>query len=182
MDYFPAVHTHLITSRHVAQTFQIRVMQPLQERGETTRFPVVYATDGNLTFDVLKGISHSMQGRESGTIRFILVGIGYPGDCCEAGDMLRGRDMTFPGYPKFSSTPPPVEGVLVAEAGTKDFYGADDFQNFIGHELLPFIDARYRTIPGDRTYFGHSLGGGFGLFTLFTRPELFKNYLISSPD
>lgn len=179
--YVPAVETHLIRSAHVQQIFRIQVMRPTMRKGETSRFPVVYATDGNWTFDALKGISYSMQLSGRDAPRFILVGIGYPSDCPEAGALLRGRDMMFPGYPKFSTTPPPLDGVLVADEGTKDLYGAEEFQRFIETELVQFIDDKYESIPTDRTYFGHSLGGGFGLYTLFTRPELFKNYIISSP-
>jgi predicted alpha/beta superfamily hydrolase len=141
---------------------------------------VVYVTDANFAFDVLKGLSVSLQPSGRIAPRYILVGIGYPSDCPLAGDVLRVRDMTFPGYPKLKTDPPPIEGVLSAEKGAKTLYGAEDFQRFIEQELFSFIDRRYPTVPGDRAYFGHSLGGGFGLSTLFTRPELFNRYIISS--
>ncbi len=179
--YFPPIETHLVCSRHVAQTFRIQVMQPAVSVGESTRFPVVYATDGNFAFDVLKGISWSMQRSERDAPRFILVGIGYPGDSPLAGAVLRARDLTFSGYPRLSLSPPPVEGVLLPEPGSVDFQGAAHFQQFIRHELIPLVDEHYVTIPGERTYFGHSAGGGFGLFTLFTQADLFRRYIVSSP-
>jgi uncharacterized protein len=181
MKYVPALEAHSIRSRHVSQTFHVQVMRPLQTKGEMTRFPVVYATDGNFAFDVLKGISYSMQLSERDAPRFILVGIGYPGESPLAGSLLRARDLTFPTYPKLSTKPPNIEGVRVAEEGTRDFYGGEDFQRFLGLELIPHIDEHYATIPNDRTYFGHSAGGGFGLFTMFTATHLFRNYIISSP-
>ena len=178
---YPPIETHLIPSKHVRQTFKIQVMRPAKRVGETARFPVVYITDGNFQFDALKGISYSIQTSPRDAPRFILVGIGYPSESPAAGLMLRARDLIFPGYPKLSTKPPPIDGVLVAEPGTKDFSGAEDFQRFIESELIPLIDGKYETIPGDRTYFGHSAGGGFGLFTLFTKSSLFKKYIISSP-
>ncbi|WP_116808516.1 alpha/beta hydrolase [Steroidobacter cummioxidans] len=180
-EFFPSVESHLIRSRHVAQTFKVQVMLPGQKRSETARFPVIYATDGNMTFDMLKGISHILQMSARDAPRFILVGIGYPSDCPRAGALLRGRDLTFPGYPKLNREPPPIAGVLLPRQGTKDFCGAEDFQNFIEHELIPLIDRRYPTQAGERTYFGHSAGGGFGLYTLFKRSSLFNNYIVSSP-
>jgi predicted alpha/beta superfamily hydrolase len=180
-EHYPPVESHMMRSRHVNQTFKVQVMLPACRLGEAARFPVVYATDGNFAFDALKGISYSMQTPERGVPRFILVGIGYPSESPNAGVMLRCRDMTFPGYPRLRMNPPPVLGVPLVEEGTKDFDGADDFQRFISDELIPFIDEKYETVPGDRTYFGHSAGGGFGLFTLFTQTELFENYIISSP-
>lgn len=178
--YYPPVETHLLESRHVPQTFKIEVMQPARRRGDSTRYPVIYATDGNMAFDVLKGISQSMQMSAQDSPPFILVGISYPAESPFAGLLLRARDLTFPNYPRLGTRPPPIEGVLQAQ-GTKDFYGAEEFRAFIERELVPFIDTTYASVPGDRTYFGHSAGGGFGLFTLFTRPELFKRYIVSSP-
>ncbi len=181
-SYYPAAETHMIPSKYVRQTFKVQVMRPSQTKGETTRFPVVYTGDGNLVFDLFKGISYLLQFPGGDAQRFILVAIGYPSDSPAAGWMLRSRDFTFPGYPNLAGRPPPpIEGVAMAEKGAKNFYGAEDFQRFIAEELVPFIDRKYPTAPGDRTYFGHSAGGGFGLFTLFTKTELFKNYIISSP-
>jgi hypothetical protein len=40
----------------------------------------------------------------------------------------------------------------------------------------------YRTVPEDRTINGYSIGGLFGLYTLFTKPETFNRYIIGSPS
>jgi predicted alpha/beta superfamily hydrolase len=180
--HFPAVETHLIQSKYVQQTFKIQVMQPGRKQGDATRLPVVYATDANWTFDMFKGISYLLQMSEQDAPPFILVGIGYPGDAPHAGSLLRGRDFTFPRYIEIDVKALPVryEGVLVADEGAKDWGGAEEFQRFFEEELIPFIDERYETIPGNRTYFGHSGGGSFGLFTLFTKSHLFQHYIVSS--
>jgi uncharacterized protein len=180
-DCIPPVATHMIQSRYVDQTFKIEVMRPVRRAGEVARFPVVYATDGNLTFGMFSGISHVMQASGRDAARFMLVGIGYPGDSPHSGAMLRRRDLTFPGYPKLSSTPPPHEGALLPKQSGKDFCGGEEFQLFLENELIPHIDRTYESHLGERTYFGHSVGAGFGLFTLFSRPRLFSNYIISSP-
>jgi predicted alpha/beta superfamily hydrolase len=180
-EYFSPVETFVVHSRYIPHHLRVRVMLPARYRGDTLKFPVVYATDGDFTFDALKGISHSIQRFDTDAPRFILVGIGYSDDSPLAGCMLSRRDMTFPGYPKLSDKPPAVEGVLPAEEDLNDSCGAEDFQHVIAEELIPTIDTRYPTVPGDRTYFGHSQAGSFGLFTMFTRPELFRNYVISSP-
>jgi uncharacterized protein len=179
--YHPPVEIHSIPSKYVRQTFRIEVMQPARKRTEHVRFPVVYVTDANRSFDMLRGIAHIIQATGRDAPRFILVGIGYQGDSPVAGLVLRARDFTFPGYIRHSTDPPPVDGVLIAEEGTKTFDGATDFHRFIREELIPFIDGRYATVPGERTYFGHSAGGGFGLYTLLTESDLFKRYIVSSP-
>ncbi len=190
--HFAPIDTHLIRSKHVAQTFKIQVMQPGRRPADARRFPVVYATDGNATFDMFKSISYLLQMSELDSPPFILVGIGYPSENPHAAYALRLRDLTFPGWPKWEKwektgnwrdcmMAPNIEGCLEAEPGTKFFYGGEDFQQFIGEELIPLIDGKYQTIPGDRTYFGHSAGGSFGLFTMLTKSHLFRNYILSSP-
>jgi predicted alpha/beta superfamily hydrolase len=180
LHYLP-VETHLLESRQVAQTFKIQVARPPQTRGSAATLPVVYVTDGNAVFDIFKGITWLLQGFRR-DLDFILVAIGYPAESPYAGEVLRGRDLTFPGCPNFfHGLTPPWDDVDAPVPGTKDFCGAEDFQRFLELELFPLIDATYQTVPGDRSYFGHSLGGAFGLFTLFTQAHLFRNYVISSP-
>lgn len=180
LPYLPAVETHLIESRHVLQSYRLQVLQPVQLPGESTRFPVIYAADANLTFDLLKSLTYLLQPPEGNGARFILVGIGYPGDSPFAGSVLRARDLTFPSYPRLRPAPR-VQGVLLPPAAGPDFHGAEQFQRCIEQELIPYIEARYPVLPENRSYFGHSAAGGFGLFTLFTRGRLFDNYILSSP-
>lgn len=191
----PPIQEHLLRSERVRQTFRVQVMQPASRAGDQRRYPVVYVTDANWVFDMFKSISYLLQMFAHDAPPFILVGIGYPGDSPYAGSLLRARDFTFPPYPDgevtveaareyFASRKLDVglyEGTLLPEEGAKSFYGGEDFRSFIAEELLPFIDSHYATDPTDRIYFGHSGGGFFGLFTLFTQPELFKSYIVSSP-
>lgn len=61
---------------------------------------------------------------------------------------------------------------------------ADMFLNFICEELISKIDSNYRT-NDERTLWGSSYGGFFGLFALFNYVEktngVFQNYIIASP-
>ncbi len=58
--------------------------------------------------------------------------------------------------------------------------GAEGFVRFLGDELVPFIDDRYRTQPYRLLYSG-SFGGGFVVYVALTRPETFHAYLASTP-
>ena len=100
-------------------------MRPARRPSESVRYPVVYASDGNWSFDMFKGISYLLGLSESLAPPFILVGIGYPGDSPHAGMLLRARDFTVPPYPPFDLKGITLaqEGVLVAEDGAKDFHG-----------------------------------------------------------
>ncbi len=53
--------------------------------------------------------------------------------------------------------------------------------NFLKTELIPFLEANYRGDPARRILGGHSLGGLFTLYAMFSDPSLFWGYLAGSP-
>jgi hypothetical protein len=59
---------------------------------------------------------------------------------------------------------------------------AREFLDVLENELLPRIDARFRTDPSARMLVGHSYGGLFATWTMLTRPGLFRDYVIVSPS
>src|SRR5262249_6572809 len=58
---------------------------------------------------------------------------------------------------------------------------AGNFHKFIRDELIPFVEKEYRAAPARRILVGHSYGGLFALFGLFTTPDLFDALIIGSP-
>jgi hypothetical protein len=59
--------------------------------------------------------------------------------------------------------------------------GAATFLDFLEHEVIPFVDRTYRTIPSDRGLLGHSYGGLFAIYAMEQRPELFQRIVAASP-
>src|ERR1700690_2314992 len=55
------------------------------------------------------------------------------------------------------------------------------FLDFLEHEVIPFVDRTYRTIPSDRGLLGHSYGGLFAIYALEQRPALFQRIVAASP-
>ncbi|MFC2166007.1 alpha/beta hydrolase [Acidobacteriota bacterium] len=176
----PAAEKHTIASKFVDQTFEIHVQLPVSLADGSERFPVLYLTDctGAMLFDDITALMQL-----GGDVpRFIMVGIGYPAENWMGGSQLRSRDMTPTEVdaPEVSM-PTPIRGVKKVKEG-KSTGGAAEFLQFIREELQPFINANYPTIPDDRGYFGDSLGGLFGLYVLFNKPDTFNRYIIGSPS
>lgn len=173
----PDLKTHYIKSKFVDQEFKILVSMPVIHDEESERFPVLYCTDANFFYP--RDITFLLQG--GGEVpRFILVGIGYPGKHYLSSANLRARDLT--PVEDVLKMPPPenfIRDVLVPKG--KKYGGAQEFLKFIRQELIPFIDKNYPTLTSDRGYCGHSLGGLFGLFVLFNKPDTFNKYIIGSP-
>ena len=174
----PDLKTHHINSKFVDQEFVITVSMPIVHDNETERFPVVYCLDSNFFYP--RDITHLLQGI-SEVPRFILVGIGYPGKHFLSSFNLRARDMTQ--VETVIDTPPAAD--LIRDVNVvkgKKNGGAKEFLEFIRQELIPFIDDNYPTLRGDRAINGHSLGGLFGLYVLFNKPDTFNKYIIGSPS
>ena len=59
--------------------------------------------------------------------------------------------------------------------------GADKFLDFIEQELIPYVNKKYRT-NGFDIISGHSLSGLLAIYSLQTRPSLFKAHFAFSPS
>jgi predicted alpha/beta superfamily hydrolase len=143
-------------------------------------WPVVYVLDSNWFFGMITDMVRVMPwcGR---TTDAIIVGIGYPEEeslreTWRKVVALRTHDLTpmqSENSEKYNS-----EWVkLEVKTG-----GGSEFFKFIKQELIPLIDLEYRTDPAKRILAGHSHGGLFSVFAMFQEPELFSNYIASSPS
>ncbi len=54
------------------------------------------------------------------------------------------------------------------------------FQSFLEKELIPYVNAHYRTVPY-RILIGHSLAARFAINTLLSQPDLFNAIIAASP-
>ena len=157
--------SHSLASRSVGDTYQIQVALPTTyERDTTRRYPVLYVLDGDKSFGLARDVADWLTW--SGEIDPILVvGIAYGRDWWAR----RARDMT----------PTRDRGKIWGEFPTAG--GAERFTTFLRDELLPFINATYRTDPRNRGLAGLSFGGLYGMYALFTLPDLFNQMILVGP-
>ena len=59
--------------------------------------------------------------------------------------------------------------------------GSETFRRFIAEEVMPFVQANYRT-GGRRILMGESLAAFFVVDTLLRQPRLFDDYISISPS
>ena len=114
-------------------------------------YPVLYLLDGNSN-SVLETVSAMNKlGSDENIPKMIVVAIG---------NTDRDRDMM----------------PLSTQQYTVPIAGAEQFLSFIGDELIPQIDKKYRTNQ-QRILCGKSLSGLFTLYALLTRPQIFEGYI-----
>jgi enterochelin esterase-like enzyme/outer membrane protein assembly factor BamB len=78
----------------------------------------------------------------------------------------------------------PLIAVFFQEAGITEFYGpcAEDLLRMLTEELIPHVDAHYRTIPdpGSRAFLGLLDGGEFGVWAAFKAPGFYSRIALQS--
>jgi hypothetical protein len=156
------VKYHELKSVQLKRSFHIFVDLPEDYRDSGQDYPTIYLLDGGNTFPLMAAHHHYLRfGNEAPAA--ILVGISYGADTFKEGNW-RSTDYTAPSE-------------------ERDFWGgASVFQALLEDQLLPMIEAAYRSDPARRIVFGHSLGGQFVLFNALSKPGLFFGHIASNPD
>lgn len=160
-DAIPSHDSLSVPSRHVGETRRVLVHVPRAYAGGGARFPTLYMPDGGLDEDFPHVVNTVDSLIALGRIRPYIV-VGIP-------NTERRRDLTGPTRVKSDSA-------IAAHVG-----GAGAFRAFIRDELIPAIDARYRT-SGERAIVGESLAGLFILDTFLREPSLFPKSIALDPS
>lgn len=128
------------------------------------RYPVLYVTDADYAFPVIRSIARRVNLDGPVLEDFILVGLSYARG--EGGADSRRRDYT-----------PTPNGPNVGVHGQGAAY-----QAYLKTQAIPFVEARFRADPQRRVLLGHSYGALLGAQVLLTEPGLFDAYILGSPS
>jgi predicted alpha/beta superfamily hydrolase len=158
----PGTQSLSVSSSIVGEDFDLQINLPRGYTDSTRSFPVVYLLDGQWDFPLINAV-YGEQYYDGFVPGLIVVGITWGGRDRDY-DYLRARDLT------------PTKILQVPQSGN-----ASRFLAFITKELVPFIEARYRTLRDDRTLMGSSLGGLFTLYALFQDSTEFSRFVLTSP-
>jgi ferri-bacillibactin esterase len=159
-----------LASEATGRTYRIYVHKPASPP-PASGYPVVFLTDGDLTFGPAVTRA-SLEGLSMDLRPSLIVAIGYASTERLAWLKLRTADLT-PTAPKGDSNYP----VDAAGAGN-----AERFYHFLTAELRPALSSVAPIDPADQTLYGHSLGGLFALYILFSHPDGFRTFVASSPS
>ena len=135
----------------------VKLPEGYQQNTDKT-YPVVYISDAMWSIELLSGTAENVIQDA------ILVGLSWQlGLDDNKPHMSRGRDY--------------VPYIVSKETGE-----AGKYLRFVREQVFAAIERRFRASPHRRTYFGYSLGGMFGVYTLLTQPDTFDYYILGSPS
>ncbi|EAY31610.1 alpha/beta hydrolase [Microscilla marina] len=147
----------------------IRLPEKYSEKKDI-KHPVIYYTDARWHIETLSGSTEYIMENA------ILVGISWQKDINEKLKKEAGAHVSR--YRDYSI----AKSKKAAQQAKYQFGQANKHLAFIREDVITYVESNYRTDPANRTYFGYSLGGGFGGYILLTQPDTFKNYILGSPS
>lgn len=156
----PGTEHRTLTSAKIGQRYDLLVSLPNGYATSGQSYPVLYILDG-WHFPLMAFLqNNNVYSKRMRPVIMVNVSYGSTPDVMA----LRARDFT------------PTKTSREAASG-----GAAAFLDFLEHEVIPFVDRTYRTIPSDRGLLGHSYGGLFAIYALEQRPALFQRIVAASP-
>lgn len=132
-------------------------------------YPVMYILDGDNHFSLVAEYCRYLSRRDVNVVPEMII-VGIP-------NTNRVRDLT----PTNSITDYDGKPDTTSNSRFKSSGGGNIFLQFIGNELIPYIDAHYKTQPF-KIFAGHSFGGIATINCLLTRPDMFGAYIAISPS
>lgn len=163
-DRIPVYDSFTVQSRALGEPRLVNVYVPAAYRDAAAagrRFPVLYMPDGALDEDFPHVVNTVDSLIALGVVRPVIV-VGIP-------NTQRRRDLTGP-------TRVHSDSAIAKRVG-----GSAAFRRFIGEELMPVVNARYRT-TAERSIVGESLAGLFIVETFVLEPTLFDHYVALDPS
>jgi len=157
-------HTRRLHSTIVNDEYELSIWLPPGYSSSEQTYPTLYVLDAPFLFGPTVW-SAFIQSLDADIPEMIVVGIGKRMTSLDEWWSIRWRDYS-----------------LISMPGESGSGHGDAFLRFIGEELIPFIDANYRTQPEDRILWGESMSGSYTVSVMFSQTNLFNRYIASAPS
>lgn len=159
-----------ITSKILNEDRKVYIyVPPADSTNPAKRYPVLYLMDGESHFSMIAELCRYLSRWDVNVIPEMIV-VGIP-------NTNRTRDLTpthsiidYYGKPDTSFT-----------SWLKPSGGNNKFLQFIGDELMPYVDLHYKTQPF-KILAGHSFGGIAAINCLLNKPDMFNAFVAVSPS
>ncbi|KAB8307494.1 alpha/beta hydrolase [Erwinia endophytica] len=154
----------------VCGDYRVMICQPAAPPPDEG-WPVIYLLDGASHFPIAAHLMRTLARPRCCMLPGVVVAIDYPGAT------RRERDYR-PYVAELIPEPNPRGGYYLAGMTG----AAEAFFSFLQDELKPFIRSMLLTDDKREALYGHSYGGLFTLYSLFTHSERFRHFYASSPS
>ncbi|MEX2962172.1 alpha/beta hydrolase [Microbulbifer sp. TYP-18] len=166
----PKIQVVPIQDSSTGREYELLIKLPEEyAKSGAKKHPVIYFTDAIWAVEILSAtVEYTIQDA-------ILVGIGWQKNRVDWQKNLAGAEKEW--WSRFRDLRPASDQVSHENKGE-----AHQFLAFLNNDVIKYVEGSYRANQDNRTYFGYSLGGAFGVYTLLNQPDIFQNYIIGSPS
>lgn len=161
-----------IHAQALKRDYQVYVALPDSYRESSRRYPVLFVTDANYAFPVVRNIAQRL-AKHAGMEEVIVIGLSYAKGDSAVYSRRRDYTPTVPRNHDYRSD----SSKRVPAFGEAEAYG-----RFIAAEVFPMVAAHYRADMNRKVFVGHSYGSLLGLQILLTNPRTFEHYILGSPS
>jgi len=163
-----------IHSTRLDRDYQLFVALPESYAAQPQRrYPVVFVTDANYAFPLVRAISRRVGDHGQGLEDFILVGLSY----------AKGDTPVYSRRRDYTPTPRGPRDAEPDDSGRPVVHGgAEAYRLHVRDEVFPMIARTYRADMQRKVFAGHSYGALLGSHILFTQPDMFSHYILGSPS
>lgn len=165
----PQIQVIPIKNTDTGQEYELYIELPENyAKNSSKKYPVLYYTDAGWHQEMLSGATEYLLED------VILVGISWQKNISEKLMKKFGTHASrFFDYSFWMGTK--------SNHFSIKFGQAENHLKFIRNKVMSYVEQNYRTDPNSKSYFGYSLSGAFGAYTLITQPDTFDNYILGSP-
>ncbi len=166
----PKIQVIPIEDTKTKRMYELYVKLPEDySKNKDKEYPIIYFTDALWHVEILSGSTDFLMKNA------ILVGISWEKNLKGELAALGAHASRFRDYLVQPSNNPEIQAKY--QLGQ-----ASNHLTFVRNDVIKFIEKNYRADSSNRTYFGYSAGGLFGVYILLAQPNTFKNYILGSPS
>lgn len=163
---------HSIPSKILQRDYEIFVSLPESYATGKKSYPVLFVTDANYVFPVLRSINRRVSDNGERMEEFILIALSY----------AKGDSPTVSRNRDYTPTDIDAKKTRESDQSGEKYGGGDDYRRYVVEEVFPFVAKHFRADMNRKVFMGHSYGALFGMLALFREPTTFSHYVLSSPS
>ncbi len=168
----PNTQVHQLPAKSNDRHYELWVDLPATYATSTRPLPVLFVTDANYAFPLIRSIRNRLGAGGQNIEDFVLVGLSY----------AKGDSPTDSRSLDYTPIAVTAQQRTTDHFSAKAYGGGALYADYLQQQVIPFVLKHYRVDAKRKMFVGHSYGGLLGAQILLTQPDTFDTYILSSPS
>lgn len=169
----PNTQVHQLPAKNTGRQYEVWVELPSSYGKTEKKFPVLFVTDANYAFPLIRSIRNRLGAGGQNIEDFVIVGLSY----AKEDNPTDSRSLDYTPTNIRANGKKPAKHLTA-----KAYGGAALYADYLRQQVVPFVLKQYQVDPQRKLFVGHSYGALLGAQILLTQPDTFDTYILSSPS